>query len=109
MTKRQSYVLSPPKTADDGKIASGGMKWKKRNQLTMEDLEDDDVADEHFRPPKGGESSSSEDEDEDEEVEEETPPKRNKVKILLGISKSRCRLRSICITVVIRYCATVGE
>ena len=76
-------MLSPPKTADDEKIASGGMKWKKRNQLTMEDLEDDEVADEHFRPPKGGESSSSEDEDEDEdeEVEEETPPKRNKVKL----------------------------
>ena len=72
-------MLSPPKTVDDGKIASGGMKWKKRNQLTMEDLEDDDVADEHFRPPKGGESSSSE---EDEDEEPETPPKRHKAKKL---------------------------
>ena len=49
-------------------------------QLTMEDLEDDDVADAHFRPPKGGEeSSSSSEEDEENEVEEETPPKKSKV------------------------------
>ena len=68
VTKRQSYVLSPPPNAteteaagddddDDGDIASGGMKWKRgsgkrkerKQKLTMEDLEDDDVADEHFR------------------------------------------------------------
>ena len=64
MTKRQSYVMSPPPNAteavdDDegGDIASGGMKWKRgsgkrkerKQRLTMEDLEDDDVADEHFR------------------------------------------------------------
>ena len=46
-------------------------------QLTMEDLEDDDVADAHFRPPKGGEESSSS--SEEDEVEEETPPKKSKV------------------------------
>ena len=80
MTKRQSYVLSPPTTA----AAEGGKKGKRRNQLTMEDLEDGDVADGHFRPPKGGESSSSEEdeEDDDDEEEPETPPKRQKVKKL---------------------------
>ena len=69
MKKRQSYVLSPP-------VADGGGKTKGK-RLTMEDLDDDDVADEHFRPPKHGESSSSEEENELDE--EETPPKRNKV------------------------------
>ena len=66
MTKRQSYVLSPPTNAteaaddndeDGGDIASGGMKWRRgsgkrkerKQRLTMEDLEDDDVADGHFR------------------------------------------------------------
>ena len=75
----------------DGDIASGGMKWKRgsgkrkerKQKLTMEDLEDDEVADEHFRPPKGEiESSSSSSSEDDEEVEEVTPPKRSKVRTI---------------------------